>query len=417
MFMPLHALLTYIVRSGNLTAIDCSGRSHCFGDGSGENVTVRFTDRRSERAVALDPHLAAGEAYMRGTLLAEQGTIYDFLALVMRNLGSAPLPYFAERLDRLRLMGRRLQQYNPVRRARRNVRHHYDINPAIYDLFLDRDRQYSCAYFEPGSDLEQAQLAKKRHIAAKLALHDRHRVLDIGSGWGGLALYLAKNAGCDVLGVTLSAEQIKIAGERAAAERLASRVTFEALDYRELTGTFDRIVSVGMFEHVGINHYGQYFSTIARLLDERGVALVHSIARSGPPCATNAFIARYIFPGGYLPSLSEVLPAIERAGLIVTDLEILRLHYAKTLRAWRERFMARRADAVRLEGEAFARMWEFYLAGCEAAFRYQNLVVIQVQLAKRVDALPIRRDYMFDTEREMAATEANALQPQRMAGE
>jgi cyclopropane-fatty-acyl-phospholipid synthase len=335
----------------------------------------------------------------------------------MRNIGPGPLPRFAQGLDRVRLLTRRLSQFNPIWRAQRNVAHHYDIDAGIYDLFLDADRQYSCAYFTPGAGLEEAQLAKKRHIAAKLALEDGHRVLDIGSGWGGLALYLAKVAGADVMGVTLSVEQWRIACERARTEGLSRRVRFELQDYRRVAGRFDRIVSVGMFEHVGVNHYGAYFAAIARLLDERGVAVVHSIGRADPPAATNAFIAKYIFPGGYLPALSEVLPAIERSGLIVADIEILRLHYAETLRAWRDRFLRRRDEAVRLKGEEFARMWEFYLAGCEAAFRYQNLMVFQTQLVKRIDALPIVRDYMQAAERRLAHSEHGLAEPPRMAGE
>lgn len=417
MFKPLRILLGHLVRVGDLTAVDHRGTPYRFGDGSGDAVRIRFKDRRTEIAVALDPHLAAGEGYMHGRLVIEQGAAYDLIALVMRNMGTGPLPRWASMLDRARLLARRLNQYNPAPRARRNVAHHYDIDAEIYELFLDSDRQYSCAYFTPGADLDAAQLAKKRHIAAKLALEEGQRVLDIGSGWGGLALYLARAAGADVTGVTLSTEQLRIARARARAGGLERAVHFELADYRHLTGVFDRIVSVGMFEHVGVNHYGQFFAQLARLLDERGVALIHSIARADPPCATNAFIAKHVFPGGYLPSLSEVLSAIERSGLIVGDVEILRLHYAETLKAWRERFLAHRDEAVRLKGEEFARMWEFYLAGCEAAFRYQNLLVVQIQLVKRVDALPIVRDYMIEAEHRLARGERLGAEPPRMAGE
>ncbi len=283
-------------------------------------------------------------------------------------------------------------------------------------MFLDPDRQYSCAYFtDPADDLDAAQAAKKRHIAAKLRLEDARSILDIGSGWGGLGLYLARVSGAEVTGVTLSREQLKVARDRARRLGLSRAVRFEFEDYRELTGRFDRIVSVGMFEHVGINHYTSFFHKIAELLADDGVALIHAIGRSDGPAATNAFIAKYIFPGGYIPALSEVLPAIERSGLMVTDVEILRLHYAETLRRWRERFLANREKAVALRGERFARMWEFYLAGSEVGFRYQNLMVFQIQLAKSVATLPITRDYMLDTERAYAGPPAPVEEPRRMA--
>jgi cyclopropane-fatty-acyl-phospholipid synthase len=296
------------------------------------------------------------------------------------------------------------------------VAHHYDINGAIYDLFLDRDRQYSCAYFTPGATLDEAQLAKKRHLAAKLSLAPGHRVLDIGSGWGGLGLYLAKIGHCDVTGVTLSSEQLRISRERAQREGLARAVRFEFKDYRKVEGRFDRIVSVGMFEHVGVNHYATYFRKVRELLADDGVALIHTIGRSEPPTATNPFIAKYIFPGGYIPALSEVAAAVERSGLVLTDLEVLRLHYAETLRAWRERFLANWDKAAGILDETFCRMWEFYLAGSETAFRYQGLVVFQLQLAKRIDALPTTRDYMLGDEHRFAEHEAIEARP-RMAGE
>jgi cyclopropane-fatty-acyl-phospholipid synthase len=306
-------------------------------------------------------------------------------------------------------------QFNPASRSQRNVAHHYDIDGAIYDLFLDSDRQYSCAYFTEGADLEEAQLAKKRHLAAKLAIDPGHRVLDIGSGWGGLGLYLAKVAQCDVTGVTLSQEQLKVSRERAAREGLSRAVHFKFQDYRQVEGRFDRIVSVGMFEHVGVNHYGVYFRKLRELLNDDGVALIHSIGRSEPPASTNPFIAKYIFPGGYIPALSEMTAAIERAGLIIDDVEVLRLHYAETLRAWRRRFLANWDKAAAIRDETFCRMWEFYLAASETAFRYQNLVVFQVQLSKRIKALPITRDYMF--KRERGLIEHEGAERPRMAGE
>ena len=307
-------------------------------------------------------------------------------------------------------------QFNPTERARRNVAHHYDIDGAIYDLFLDRDRQYSCAYFARDMGLDAAQLAKKRHLAAKLALAPGQRILDIGSGWGGLGIYLAKAVGANVTGVTLSREQLKISNERAAREGLEQTVRFEHKDYRELDGQFDRIVSVGMFEHVGVNHYATYFRKIAQLLAKDGVALIHTIGRLGPPTATDPFIAKYIFPGGYIPALSEIVPAVARAGLIVADIEILRLHYAKTLRAWRERFLANWDKVAAIRDERFCRMWEFYLAGSEVAFRHQGLVVFQVQIVKRIGALPITRDYMMDGEQRLLEQDVIHARP-RLIGE
>jgi cyclopropane-fatty-acyl-phospholipid synthase len=416
MFSLLDVLLRRIVRHGDLTLIDAGGLPHRYGDGSGLPVVVRIADARLEKQLVLDPQLAMGESYMDGRLKMEQGRIYDLLEVILSNAQAHPAPRWTEVLDVFRYLLRRLWQFNPTERARRNVAHHYDIDGAIYDLFLDRDRQYSCGYFTPGADLEEAQAAKKRHLAAKLAIQPGQRVLDIGSGWGGLGLYLAKAANCDVTGVTLSTEQLKISNERAAREGLARSVRFEFKDYRKVEGPFDRIVSVGMFEHVGINHYVTYFKKVRDLLTADGAGLIHTIGRLEPPATTNPFIGKYIFPGGYIPALSEVAAAIERSGLLISDLEVLRLHYADTLRAWRERFLANWGEASSILDETFCRMWEFYLAGSETAFRYQNLVVFQVQVTKRIGALPLTRDYMFSEERRLLAQEALAGRP-RMAGE
>jgi cyclopropane-fatty-acyl-phospholipid synthase len=352
-----------------------------------------------------DPQLAFGEAYMDGTLLIEDGRIEDLLGLLflnMRRYGTHPLTKLT---DRLRYLFRRLFQFNPAARSKRNVAHHYDLSDQLYRLFLDADQQYSCAYFAtPADTLEAAQEQKKRHIAAKLKLSPGHRVLDIGSGWGGLALYLARLASADVLGITLSEEQLKIATERAAETSHGHRVEFALKDYRDVTGQFDRIVSVGMFEHVGVAYYAAFFEKIRSLLTEDGVALLHTIGRSDGPGVTSPWIRKYIFPGGYTPALSEVLPAIERSGLMVTDVEVLRLHYAETLAEWLRRFRLQAAEVKRLYDERFFRMWEFYLAGAEMGFRHQGLVVFQIQMTKSVDALPITRDYITDWERENAPT-------------
>jgi cyclopropane-fatty-acyl-phospholipid synthase len=413
----LDQLLCRLVREGNLTLIDAGGKFSCYGDRSGDPLTVTLADRAVERRLVLDPQLALAEAYIEGRLRVNGGRIYDLIALLANNARLHPLPEWATAFDGLRFLGRRLAQFNFVPRSRRNAAYHYDIDGAIYDLFLDTDRQYSCAYFAGTSDLETAQLAKKRHLAAKLDIKPGHRVLDIGSGWGGLGIYLAKHADCEVTGVTLSGEQLKLARHRAAKEGLAASVQFEFQDYRQISGRFDRIVSVGMFEHVGINHYLSFFRKIGALLSDDGIALIHTIGRSEPPGITNPFIAKYVFPGGYIPALSEITSAVERSGLIITDIEVLRLHYAATLKAWRDRFIANWDKAAAIKDERFCRMWEFYLAGSEAAFRYQNLVVFQLQLTKRNDVLPLTRDYIYEQEHRLEALEYAAAGPRRLAGE
>lgn len=410
--MLLSRLLRPLIRLGRLTVIDADGRSHVFGTDSEPSVTVRLHDRSLHWRLALNPGLHAGEAYMAGTLTVEDASPYEFIELFARNMERVGAVDLGGPVDILNRSLRRLKQFNPAPRARRNVAHHYDLSSELYDLFLDADRQYSCAYFtEPGQDLETAQLRKKQHIAAKLRLEPGMKVLDIGCGWGGLGLYLAQRLGAEVTGITLSTEQLAIANARAAAAELDASARFHLRDYRHETGKFDRIVSVGMFEHVGSGDYSTYFARIAELLRKDGVALIHSIGRLDGPCATNPFVAKWIFPGGALPALSEVTAAVEKSGLIMTDIEILRLHYAETLRQWRRRFLQHAADAERIAGPAFVRMWEFYLAGCEAAFRHQYLMVFQLQMAKRIDTVPLTRDYMVEAERRLAQGATPALRP------
>jgi cyclopropane-fatty-acyl-phospholipid synthase len=410
--MLLGAVFRKLIRTGSLTVINHRGVSQHFGEAPGPHtVVIRLTRPSTEWRIALNPKLAVGECYMDGELIVEQGSIYDFLAVVVSNLGvHGTIPFSGVQRAWERAM-RLWYQFNPEAAASRRVRHHYDLDGRLYDLFLDTDKQYSCAYFAtPDATLEQAQLAKKRHIAAKLALQPGMTVLEIGCGWGGLALYLAETCGVEVLGITLSHEQHAIATRRAQERGLSDRVKFEIVDYRRMAGrTFDRIVSVGMFEHVGVPHYREYFAGIESLLKDDGVALVHSIGRSDGPGVTPAFIRKYIFPGGYIPALSEVMPVVEQSGLWVTDMEILRLHYAETLKHWRARFMAQWDKARALYDERFCRMWEFYLAASEIAFRLWGQMVFQAQLAKRVDTLPITRDYMLETERDLAGRET----PQR----
>ncbi len=403
----LRHFLATVIRHGTLDVTLASGASFRVGDGSGEAVAIRFRDRAAERLLVLHPELALGELVTEGRLIVDGGTVYDLVALVAANIQHGDTPGLtATMLRGGRRVGRLLKQWNSPRRSSRNVAHHYDLEGGLYDLFLDRDRQYSCAYFaRPGMSLDEAQLAKRRHIAAKLLVDPGARVLDIGCGWGGLALYLATYCGADVTGITLSREQLQIAERRSAEAHLDAHVDFRLQDYRALRQTFDRIVSVGMFEHVGVGYYDTFFAKARDLLADDGVMVLHSIGRMDGPGSTNPWIDKHIFPGGYAPGLSEVLPAIERAGLIVTDIEILRLHYAETLRHWRERFLQRRSEAVVLYDERFCRMWEFYLAASEVAFRYGGLMVFQIQLAKHQGAVPLTRDYIAEREARLEARE------------
>ena len=406
----LHAFLDRVVRKGSLEVDTKSGTRFTVGDGSGEQIGVCLADSAATRQLLFRPELALGELYLDGRLVVTQGSIYDLIALLGRNLGSGWVPGIARTYSKLRMALRPLHQRNAARRAKRNVAHHYDLDGRLYRLFLDPDMQYSCAYFEhSGQRLEEAQLAKQRHIAAKLLIEPGHRILDIGSGWGGLALYLAERCGAQVTGITLSEAQLELAHRRADHCGLNGGVEFKQQDYRAIKGDFDRIVSVGMFEHVGLGYYGAFFAKVAELLADDGVMLLHSIGCSNGPNATNPWIAKYIFPGGYVPALSEVLPAIERAGLIVTDVEILRLHYAETLKAWRERFLTRRDEAKALYDDRFCRMWEFYLSMAECGFRYCGLMVFQIQLAKRLDTVPFTRDYIGAREKQLRAMDMRQL--------
>jgi cyclopropane-fatty-acyl-phospholipid synthase len=412
----LQFLLRTFVRRGNFTLTTSRGITFTFGDGTGQPVAVRFTTRAAEWGILLDPELRLGEAYMDGTFVVEQGSIADVLAICLGQ--NSELPHWARPQYLIRYWVRRLAQFNPRKRARHNVAHHYDLDARLYSLFLDADRQYSCGYFEnPEQSLDDAQLAKKRHLAAKLLPKKGKRVLDIGCGWGGLGLYLGEYAGCDVTGITLSQEQHAIANARAVEKGLAERARFKLQDYRDVAQPFDRIVSVGMFEHVGIGHYDAFFRKCAELLADDGVMVLHSIGRSEGPSATNPWIRKYIFPGGYIPSLSEVLPHIEKAGLLVTDIEILRLHYAETLKNWRERFLAHREEAERIYDRRFVRMWEFYLAAAEMSFREQNMMVLQIQLTKRQGVTPMTREYIAREEQRLRVAEGRQRQPLRLAGE
>jgi cyclopropane-fatty-acyl-phospholipid synthase len=412
----LRYFLRQFIRRGAITFTTASGNQFSCGDGTGRPVHVRFLTTDAERRVLLNPELALGEIYMEGSFVVDNGDIADTLAILMDQ--PEILPRWAKLQWWLRYLVRHVRQFNPRSRSKDNVAHHYDLDGRLYSLFLDADKQYSCGYFEtPDATLDDAQLAKKRHLAAKLLIQRGHNVLDIGSGWGGLGLYLAEMTRAKVTGITLSTEQLQTSNARAAEKNLTQSAKFFLEDYRDIPGPFDRIVSVGMFEHVGVDFYDTYFQRCAELLADDGVMLLHSIGRTEGPDVTNPWIAKYIFPGGYIPALSEVLPAIERAGLLVCDVEILRLHYAETLKAWRERFMARREEAVRLYDERFARMWEFYLACSEMAFRKQNLMNFQIQLTKRQGVVPMTRDYIAIEEAKLRGIERGKRPRLQMAGE
>ena len=412
----LRYFLRQFIRRGAITFTTADGDKFTCGDGTGPHVFVRFLTADAERRVLRNPELALGEIYAEGSFIVENGSIADALAILMDQ--PQVLPRWAKLQWWLRYLARHVRQFNLRSRSKNNVAHHYDLDGRLYSLFLDSDKQYSCAYFEhPDVTLDDAQLAKKRHITAKLLVRPNDRVLDIGSGWGGLGIYLAETTGANVTGVTLSTEQLQVSNSRAAEKNLGRSAKFLLEDYRDIPGPFERIVSVGMFEHVGVDFYDTYFKHCAELLTDDGVMLLHSIGRSEGPDATNPWIAKYIFPGGYIPALSEVLPSIERAGLLVCDIEILRLHYAETLKAWRERFMARREEAIQLYDEGFARMWEFYLASSEMAFRKQNLMNIQVQLTKRQGIVPMTRDYIPREEAKLCRAELGKRPRLQIAGE
>ena len=408
----LDFLLRKYIRHGRLTVRYPGGITKAYGDG-GPEVAIAIRDRAALTALSLDPDLKLGELYMDGRLVIERGDVVGLMDILMGNIarsGGASGSHHLVRLIRRSL--RAFAQWNPARVARAHVAHHYDLSGHLYDLFLDDDRKYSCAYFaQEGASLEEAQAEKKRHIAAKLNF-DRPglSVLDIGCGWGGLAMELARRHQANVLGITLSTEQLAMAQDRAKDAGLAQQTRFELLDYRAVNGRFDRIVSVGMFEHVGAPHYPGFFAKVRDLLSDDGVMLLHTIGRSDGPGTTNAWIRKYIFPGGYAPALSEIVPVIEKAGLMVTDVEVLRLHYAKTLAHWQKRFQAHRAEVAALYDERFCRMWEFYLAGAEMSFRHEGQVVYQIQIAKHVDALPLTRDYMMGRGDEVGSAAPKRIQ-------
>jgi cyclopropane-fatty-acyl-phospholipid synthase len=414
----LEGALAAFIHSGTLRVMTSGGDEFTVGDGSGKPLAIRFASIAAQLGVLFDPDLRFGEAYMDGSLVVEEGSIADVLALALSQDRSSNPTRWAKPQWFLRYLCRRLEQFNSRNRAQKNVAHHYDLDGQLYSIFLDADRQYSCAYFESdGQSLDDAQLAKKRHLAAKLLIEPGQHVLDIGSGWGGLARYLAEICGAYVEGVTLSEEQLRFSRAQAEEAGLEDRVGYHLADYRDIDRIYNRIVSVGMFEHVGVGFYEEYFRRCAAILGDDGVFVLHSIGRSDGPGITNPWLAKYIFPGGYIPALSEVLPAIERAGLLVTDIEILRVHYADTIRAWRERFLARREEAERLYDKRFCRMWELYLASSEMAFREEGMMVFQIQMTKRQGLVPVTRDYIRRNEMRLRGAEKFCRQKLRLAAE
>ena len=395
----LDRFLQRVIRVGALSVRFPGGSLHTYGDGTGPEVVVAVS-AAAARAIALGPDPGLGEAYMNGGVRFERGDIWSLLEIAGRNQVNAEPKRKGPIARGWLALQRRMQQWNDRPSAQRNSAHHYDLSIDLYRRFLDSDLQYTCAYFpRPGMTLEEAQAAKRAHVIAKLKIEPGMRVLEIGCGWGGLALEMAGRHGAEVLAISLSNEQLAIARQRAEAAGLSDRVRFEYMDYRDVEGPFDRIVSVGMFEAVGVAYFPAFFGKLRALLADDGFALIHSIGRKTPPGLTSPWTRKYIFPGGYIPALSETLAAVEEQELWVTDIEILRLHYGETLRHWRERFMAQRPDIAQMYDERFCRMWEFYLASAELAFRYGAQMNFQMQLAKRVDAVPIARDYMIDAER------------------
>lgn len=392
----INRMLSLMIQRDTLQVTMPDGQIHSYGDGTGNPVQVRLHDTATVRRLALNPELALGESYMNGTLTIAEDDIQGLLALAVRNLNGAPRVWWQRIIPRLRIAMRRINQNNIAPRAKRNVAHHYDLSGELYDLFLDADRQYSCGYFRKDNDtLEQAQINKKHHIARKLMLEPGMQVLDIGCGWGGMALTLAQDYGADVLGITLSEEQHALATKRAADAGLSDKVTFRLCDYRDVEGQFDRIVSVGMFEHVGLPHFTDYFDAIRDLLTPDGVALIHTIGWTGTPDATNPWIAKYIFPGGYIPTMSETMTAVEKSGLWPADVECWRLHYAYTLRHWFDRFNQSHEEVSAIYDDRFVRMWRFYLAASEQTFRHGQQAVFQFQLSRKIDAVPLTRDYLY----------------------
>ena len=359
-------------------------------------IKLKLLDKSLHTKLLLLPDLYFGEAYVDGSAVIENGTLTEFLEIAMKNIGRGPTSNYATLIKKLMGIYSYITKFNFVKKSKSNVAHHYDISEKLYDLFLDKNRQYSCAYFKNENEtIEQAQANKMNHIIKKLHLKPNLKVLDIGSGWGTLALEIAKQSKCEVLGITLSKNQLEYSQKKAKEFNLENQVRFKLIDYRQLNEKFDRVVSVGMLEHVGKKFYNKYFKSVSNFLNEDGVALIHTIGSVMTPRDPHPWISKYIFPGGYTPSLSELARPIENSDLIISDMEVLRMHYSHTLRNWKKRFMGKKEDILEMFDEKFFRMWEFYLAGCEMAFKWGDQVVFQFQLSKKLLSTPNTRDYIY----------------------
>ena len=395
--MSLISFLNNLFKQDGFEIIDSNSKKYVIGNPTKDKpIVIRFLDQKLMQKLLINPDLYFGESYMNGSLVIENGTLTDFLDLAFKNIGRGNINYYGAVIKKIKGTFGYLTNLNKIIKSKENVAHHYDISEKLYDLFLDKNRQYSCAYFKNDSDtLEQAQSNKIHHIIKKLNIQPNQKVLDVGSGWGTLALAIAKETNASVTGITLSENQFEYSQNKAKEMNLSNQVDFKLIDYRQLNEKFDRIVSVGMFEHVGRNFYRTYFNKVFQLLNEKGIALIHTIGSSMPPRDPQPWIQKYIFPGGYTPSLSEISKPIEKSGLIVSDIEVLRMHYAHTLRNWKERFLSKKDTVLNMFDEKFFRMWEFYLASCEMAFKWGDQVVFQLQLAKDNSSVPNTRDYIY----------------------
>ena len=395
--MQLARFFNKIFKKDGFILVDVDSKSYTIGNPHRKNpIKVKILNKKLYYKLLFHPDLYFGEGYTNGEIVIENGTLSEFLDLALMNIGNNPINIFSYLLNKFRGSYRYLTNFNFIKKSKTNVSHHYDILDDLYDLFLDPKRQYSCAYFKNENDsLETAQNNKIQHIIKKLNIKANQKVLDIGCGWGSLAIDIAKSINCEVTGITLSENQFNYCNKRAKELNLENQLIFKLMDYRELDGKFDRIVSVGMFEHVGRKFYRKFFSQVEKLLKENGVSLIHTIGSVNSPRDPHPWITKYIFPGGYTPSLSEVSNPIEKAGLIVADVEVLRLHYAHTLRHWKENCINNKEKIIKMFDERFFRMWEFYLAGCEMSFKWGGQVVYQLQLTKSFTSTPVTRDYIY----------------------
>tara|TARA_B100001057_G_scaffold412423_1_gene428498 strand:- start:1730 stop:2917 length:1188 start_codon:yes stop_codon:yes gene_type:complete len=395
--MSLVSFLNNLIKYDGFELIDANSKKYVIGNPVKEKpIVLKLFDQKLMQKLLINPDLYFGEAYMNGSLVIQNGTITEFLDLAFRNIGRGDINFYGTVIKKIKGTFRYLTSFNKIVKSKENVAHHYDISEKLYDLFLDKNRQYSCAYFKNENDtLEEAQKNKMHHIIKKLNIKPNQKVLDIGSGWGTLALEIAKETNASVTGITLSENQFEYSKNKAKEMNLSNQVEFKLIDYRQLNEKFDKIVSVGMFEHVGRKFYRTYFNTVSKLLNEKGIALIHTIGSTMPPRDPQPWITKYIFPGGYTPSLSEAVKPIENSGLIISDIEVLRLHYAHTLRHWKERFLSKKEEVLDMFDEKFFRMWEFYLASCEMAFKWGDQVVFQFQLSKDNVSVPNTRDYIY----------------------